>query len=110
MGALGKKLRRLEGGRALFWCPGCDEAHQVGPSWAFNGDGDKPTFSPSILVTGPSRFLNDEEHAIVMAGGKVELPQMRCHSFITDGRIQFLGDCTHELAGKTVDLPDFQGG
>ena len=26
----------------------------------------------------------------------------------TDGRIQFLGDCTHHLAGQTVDLPDFE--
>jgi len=30
-----------------------------------------------------------------------------CHSFVTDGRIQFLGDCTHTLAGQTVDLPDW---
>jgi hypothetical protein len=28
-----------------------------------------------------------------------------CHSFVVDGRIQFLGDCTHHLAGQTVDLP-----
>ena len=25
--------------------------------------------------------------------------------FVVDGRIQFLGDCTHELAGQTVDIP-----
>jgi len=30
-----------------------------------------------------------------------------CHSFVTDGRIQFLTDCTHALAGQTVDIPDF---
>jgi hypothetical protein len=29
-----------------------------------------------------------------------------CHSIITDGKIQFCGDCTHALAGKIVDLPD----
>jgi len=29
-----------------------------------------------------------------------------CHSFIRDGKIQFLGDCTHALAGQTVDLPE----
>jgi hypothetical protein len=29
-----------------------------------------------------------------------------CHSFVTDGRIQYLGDCTHAMAGQTVDLPD----
>ena len=32
----------------------------------------------------------------------------RCHSFVTDGRIQFLSDCTHALAGQTVDLPDIK--
>jgi hypothetical protein len=26
---------------------------------------------------------------------------------VTDGRIQFLGDCTHALAGQTVDLLPF---
>jgi len=30
----------------------------------------------------------------------------RCHSFVVDGRIQFLQDSEHELAGQTVDLPD----
>ena len=28
----------------------------------------------------------------------------RCHSFVTNGEIRFIGDCTHELAGKTVNL------
>jgi hypothetical protein len=28
----------------------------------------------------------------------------RCHSFITDGKIEFLSDCTHSLAGQTVEL------
>ncbi|MGC4033677.1 MAG: hypothetical protein QM754_18485 [Tepidisphaeraceae bacterium] len=31
----------------------------------------------------------------------------RCHSFVRDGQIEFLGDCTHELAGKTVPLEPF---
>lgn len=31
-----------------------------------------------------------------------------CHSFIRDGRIEFLSDCTHALAGQTVDLPDIE--
>lgn len=30
---------------------------------------------------------------------------MVCHCFIVAGQWQFLGDCTHELAGQTVDLP-----
>jgi hypothetical protein len=31
-----------------------------------------------------------------------------CHSSITEGRIQYLGDCTHGLAGKAVDLPSWE--
>lgn len=30
----------------------------------------------------------------------------RCHTFITDGKVQFLSDCTHALAGQTLDLPE----
>lgn len=59
-----------------------------GPRWTYNGDPIKPTFQPSIKVTyetpGATRI---------------------CHSFVTDGRIQFLTDSTHALAGQTVDLP-----
>lgn len=74
-----------------FYCPGCREIHNINTRWEFNGDYDKPTFSPSILVQwdeGPMRR------------------QMRCHSFIRDGNIQFLTDCTHDLSGKTIPLPD----
>ena len=31
---------------------------------------------------------------------------IRCHSFVRSGRIEFLSDSTHALAGQTVDLPD----
>jgi hypothetical protein len=30
-----------------------------------------------------------------------------CHSYVTNGRIQFLSDCHHSLAGQTVELPDW---
>jgi hypothetical protein len=86
--------------------------HQVrinpdyGFAWNFNGDADKPTFTPSMLITGKRR-LTDEEWARVTSGENVDLPDMRCHSFVTNGRIQFLSDCTHQLAGQTVPLPNF---
>ena len=54
--------------------------------WSWNGDTEKPTLKPSVRTRG-GNFL--------------------CHSFITDGKVQFLNDCTHELAGQTVDLLDF---
>jgi hypothetical protein len=30
-----------------------------------------------------------------------------CHSFVRDGQIQFLGDCTHALKGQTVERPEW---
>ncbi|WP_164828247.1 hypothetical protein [Sinorhizobium medicae] len=63
----------------------------------YNGNPDVPTFTPSVLVTnnGPD-------------AGKDGPPPAICHSFVTDGRIQFLADCTHALAGQTVDMPGWE--
>jgi len=72
-----------------FFCPGCECAHVIRTSgekaWQWNGSLTTPTFSPSYLVLG----------------------ERRCHSFIKEGRIQFLDDCWHELKGQTVDLPEW---
>lgn len=104
----------------LFWCPGCDGAHGVrhgagpGPRWGWNGDVNKPTFTPSINVvydhlSEASRARNTAfhaEHGRYMTHEELPYDQRDvCHSFVKDGRIQFLGDCTHALAGQTVDLP-----
>jgi hypothetical protein len=76
-----------------FHCPGCGLAHAVSTrgehAWTWNGSDESPTFTPSILSCG-----SDSER--------------RCHSFVKDGRIQFLTDCYHNLAGQTVDLPDWK--
>lgn len=34
------------------------------------------------------------------------LGEHRCHSYVRNGHVEFLSDCTHELAGQTVELPD----
>ncbi len=73
----------------MAWCPGCDSPHVYDERWTFNGDQDAPTFTPSYLAT--STFGDKHE-------------PRRCHSYLKDGKLQFLPDCTHELAGKTVDL------
>jgi hypothetical protein len=87
-----------------FKCPGCDEIHAVYtkkspksksnvPIWSFNQDIEKPTVSPSLLLWRdpfPGR----------------DLPPYRCHSYIREGKIQFLSDCTHKFKGQTVELPD----
>lgn len=79
-----------------IFCPGCKRTDTVWTAphdnqavWGTNGDVDKPTFTPSILV------WPDE-------------PKNRCHSFVKDGKIQFLGDCFHKLKNQTVDLPEIE--
>jgi len=91
-----------------FKCPACNEYHAVGPSWMFNGNHDAPTFRPSILVTGPQAINNDlGEWTGEYVRDESGVPKrMKCHSFITDGRIEFLSDCNHALAGTTVELPE----
>ncbi len=116
MSALSPILRDVEGNRLHFWRPGCDEVHGIvhgTGGWSWNGDVHKPTFSPSILVrTGhymqgetPGNCYCDfaQRHPEAAIGCKWKCS--RCHSFVTDGQIQFLGDCTHKLAGRTVPLP-----
>ena len=114
MGQLSRVLRNAQDNMLLFWCPGCDGAHGItvgegsGPRWSWNGNVDKPTFTPSILVRSQTWTppVNAENHA---EWQRAPWPQTNvatvCHSFVTDGRIQFLNDCTHALAGQTVDLP-----
>lgn len=80
-------------------CPGCGEVHVLytsyagKPQWQFNGNEERPTFTPSLLVYGilpnPTTAYAGSPH---------------CHSFIIDGQMQFLSDSKHKLAGQTVDL------
>lgn len=83
----------------FFHCPGCkiDHGFTVGepkrgpedPRWEFNGSFELPTFTPSLLCNR-------------------SFPDSICHSFVIDGKIQFLGDCHHELRETTVELPDWE--
>lgn len=102
-----------------FWCPGCRGYHSLTTSpggWGFNGNKDAPTFTPSILTKGGHyadhhkqgdtcwcTFYKEEKHK----DDPIKFECSICHSFVTDGMIQFLGDCTHALAGQTVELPDY---
>ncbi len=86
-----------------FWCPGCDEPHSIrteGPNsnWGWNGDEVKPTFTPSVKVTSPANPNASEEF-------KEWRTERICHSFVKDGMIQFLGDCTRAMANQTIPIP-----
>lgn len=122
MSKIGKRLRGLDGGRVGFMCPGCKEIHAVGiepPAevrWDWNGNTDAPGFFPSIKVSGTRANLSDEEWEELMKRTHGERDAMLadkrttfvCHSFVRGGRIEFLSDCTHALAGQTVELPEIE--
>lgn len=103
------RAEKAADGTILFFCPGCDTAHGIDPKrWEFNGNLERPTFTPSVLVRftlyGPEKLPFEKYDG----PGVCEATPAVCHSFVTDGRIRFLGDCTHTLAGQTVDLPPWQ--
>ncbi len=81
-----------------FHCPGCECGHAItvsgrvntqGATWSWNGSLTAPTFLPSI-------DCNKDE------------PEIRCHSFVTDGMIRFLADSFHVLKGKEVEIPEWE--
>jgi len=104
------KIRQTTDGKYIFFCPGCRCGHWFKttlpePQWTFNGDIDKPTVKASILVK--SGKYPEEPFKLDKDGKVIGYEKTVCHSLITDGMIQFLGDCTHELKGQTVPLEDF---
>ena len=107
------------GMRYTLWCPDCNDTHTFyagvpnQPSWDYNGNPERPTFTPSLITKtghytsrhkpGDMCWCNYEE----LYGSKAPFECYICHLFLTDGKIQFLPDCTHKLAGQTVELPDY---
>jgi len=79
-----------------FICPGCNCEHIFDDRWKFNQDFEKPTISPSFLQEGFLGFKDEEPF------------YGTCHSFIENGMIRFLNDCSHDLKNKTVDLIEFK--
>ena len=88
-------LRRGQG-RYFHWCPACEEMHPLPDGWTFNGDVDRPSFSPSFkhggfcTVNVEGRWTG-EWH--LGADGKPL--DGTCHYIITDGLIQFCPDSWH---------------
>ena len=80
------------GDQWVIECPGCGCLHGLKKdTWRKDDSDNDPSFHPSLIVT--LKFRDGRSDS-------------RCHSWIKGGRIEFLGDSTHALAGKTVELPD----
>ena len=95
MEKLSDRLGR-NGDALVYWCPACNNAHVIQIAgqvkWDFDGNVEAPTFNPSV------------RHQWVAPVG-MEEHNRTCHYFVKAGRIEYCGDCTHELAGQTVELP-----
>jgi len=107
-----KRYTKADGGyhgELAFKCPGCKCRHFINDKlteipdlpcskiWTFNGDFDNPTIRASVLT---------RSYQVNPNTGVYDIEVDRCHSFITDGKIEFLTDCHHHLAGQTIELPE----
>lgn len=90
------KTKRVSAG---WWidCP-CGRPHVLDARWTFNGDVFLPTFTPSLKVWIDTTILD----------GVKLCDRYVCHSFIEDGQVRFLDDCTHKFRNQTVDLPEIE--
>lgn len=108
---------------AHFRCPGCREVHSVSVGsisehypavWTFNENVEKPTFSPSLLIRSGHYVPGHSEGECWCSYNAAHPDEPApfscsvCHSFVDNGQIQFLSDCTHALAGQTVELPEWE--
>lgn len=101
-------MHKINDSLYAFFCPACNSTHAVDiRMWGFNGDINNPTITPSIKVEGTVP-ITSEEADFILKGGKFTPKPLLCHSFVKDGNIQYLSDCSHTLKGKTVRLPEWE--
>jgi hypothetical protein len=100
---MGNKIKPATDGNGKpyrqFRCPGCDDWHHVTDGWTWNDSLEKPTFNPSVRVT--YRGVDPDTNA------KIETT---CHFYVREGKIEYLADCTHKMAGQTVEMLDVESG
>lgn len=105
------KLFDKEHGTYKFKCPAghwhyinTNVPNHQNAQWSFNGDVNKPTFTPSVRertgyfvdpnVKGDEDWLKNNSY--------------QCHFIITDGKIHFCADCSHDLKGQTMDMLEIE--
>lgn len=106
------KLFDEKHGTYMFKCPAGHNHYintkvqnHVNAQWDFNGDLDNPTFHPSVNERSGSYVDQNykDDHEFHGYGQSYQ-----CHFIITEGKIHFQADCSHELRGQVLDLPDIE--
>lgn len=103
-----------------FYCPGCQDWHSVNvgtgtgrPIWTFNNNLEYPTFRPSLLVRSGCKITEFKPGMACWCNYEAKYGKPApfkcgiCHLYITDGKIQYLSDCTHDYAGRLIDMIEF---
>ena len=87
---------KITGYRVL--CPGCKQKHfymtqefDNHPVWSFNGDMEKPTFTPSLRANWNYKYKD-----------------FCCHFNLTNGIFEFQNDCTHSLSGQNHPMIEYK--
>jgi len=98
-------IRRCqEGGALTYWCPGCQGGHTItfgaASDWTWDGNADAPTISPSVLSYAHQRSFDENNPE----SDEAPAPWPQCHAFVRGGKIEYLSDSGHALAGQTVDM------
>jgi hypothetical protein len=85
-------IRLSKQGHVIYWCFGCRQYHgcdtlqenKNGGKWEWNGSFENPSLKPSI------RFYNPD-----------------CHHHVTDGKIVYHSDCSHDFQNQEVSMRNF---
>ncbi|WP_072379790.1 DUF6527 family protein [Novosphingobium sp. NDB2Meth1] len=110
-------LAEVSPGYVQWFCPGCRETHHIpvasvhnpGQNWRWDGNPDVPTFEPSVLVRGGHFAPNWKQGEPCWCTPNPSEEDWgfrcrQCHCYVRSGKIEFLADCSHELAGQIVDM------
>jgi len=110
MNQVSSTLRRAVG-KYMHWCPACEEMHPLPDSWKFDGNLEKPTFTPSFKHSGVQTVkVAGKWTGEFVRDNKGNTIPFICHYVLTAGVLNFCRDCTHSLAGKSVPLPPLPEG
>lgn len=98
-----------------FWCPACAGRHHYRtqapnfprpdgtpwPVWSFNGDMERPTFLPSLLIYYDPGHWGDDGKWVVTGPRKTI-----CHLHLKNGQLEYCNDNPHAMNNLVVPLPD----
>lgn len=108
---------RANGDGGAYMCP-CGDVHAFDGKWKFDGNVEAPTLHPSMMVRS-GHYCTGQQGQPCWCTYRKEHPEENlhesiscyvCHSFVRNGVVEFLGDCTHKLANQKVPIPDWPYG